>query len=254
MMRKRIAGGARRSWALGAALVAAAATVARAQGTGNGYLFGQPSATLTIRGGWSHANASSDLFEQTTSEFNVNRSDFSGPTFGGQLGIWISPQLDASLDVAYAGVSRRTHYRNFVDNNNQEIEQTTTLQRVPVTANVRLYLAPRGRSIGTLAFIPARIVPWVGAGAGATWYRFKQTGDFIDMTSGVVSPDSFETSTWGPAVQGMGGVDLTITPRIALTGDARYLWSHAEVSGDFEGYNKIDLSGASFTLGVTFRL
>ena len=52
----------------------------------------------------------------------------------------------------------------------------------------------------------------------------------------------------------MGGVDFTLTPRIALTGDARYLWSSASMNESFEGYDKIDLSGVFLTLGLTFRL
>ena len=52
----------------------------------------------------------------------------------------------------------------------------------------------------------------------------------------------------------MGGVDVTLTPRIALTGDARYLWSRAEMTDSYQGYDKIDLSGVSVALGVTFRL
>ena len=49
MMRQRIAGGARRNWLVGAALVAAAAMPLSAQGTGNGYLFGVPTAGHSVQ-------------------------------------------------------------------------------------------------------------------------------------------------------------------------------------------------------------
>jgi hypothetical protein len=227
----------------------------RAQDSGNGYLFGDPVARLNLRVGYAHANAGSDLFQETTDLLSLNKSDFSGPVFGGELAFRLSPRVDLSFATEYEGVSLNSHYRNFVDNNGQEIEQTTTFQRVPMTANLRLYLTPRGRSIGRLAWIPAGVVPWLGAGAGAMWYRFRQEGDFVDFANNNnVVPLKVESSGLTFAAQGMGGVDVTLTPRIALTGDARYIWAKANPGADFQGFQKIDLSGVSMTLGLTFRL
>jgi opacity protein-like surface antigen len=263
MMRQRIAGGARRKWLTGAALVAAAAMPLSAQGTGNGYLFGEPSGGLTVRAGYAIARANSDFFRLSSEDLTLDKSDFNGPTVGAEVAFRVTPQLDFTLDGAWAGVNRKSHYRDFVDADGREIEQTTTLRRVPLTANVRAYLVPRGRSVGRLAYIPAKVVPWVGVGAGVTWYKAQQSGSFMNVelcnelqtdAACAVYDDTFASSGWGPTLQGMGGVDFTLTPRIALTGDARYLWSSASMNESFEGYDKIDLSGVSIALGLTFRL
>ncbi len=261
-MRQSIIGGASRHWLVGAALLVAAAAPVRAQG--NGYLFGVPDVQLTVRAGWFLAGANSDFYDQARQDFTLDKSDFNSPTLGAELAFRVAPQLDFSLDASWSGMSQGSHYRHFVDGNNQEIEQTTTLRRVPLTANLKAYLVPRGRSVGHLAYIPSKVVPWVGLGAGATWYSLEQSGDFINVpgctqlqtaAACAVYTDTFTNSGWGPALQGMGGVDFTLTPRIALTGDARYLWSRASLgSEDFAGYDKIDLSGVSLALGVTFRL
>lgn len=263
-MRKRIAGGARPKWLMAAALVAAAAMPLGAQGTGNGYLFGVPTGGLTIRAGWFIASANSDVFDEARQNLTLDKSDFSGPSIGADLAIRLAPQFDLTIDGAWIGSSQKSHYRTLVDADSKEIEQTTTLRRVPLTANLKAYLVPRGRSVGSLAYIPAKVVPWVGIGGGITWYKFEQSGDFIvdpadcaatsDANSCAVFNDRLESSTWGPALQGMGGVDITLTPRIALSGDARYLWSRASMQDSFDGYDKIDLSGVSIALGVTFRL
>lgn len=253
-MGKGIAGGARRAWVAGAALTALAALPVHAQGSGNGYLFGTPSGGVTVRAGWFIANASSQFFDEARKDLTLDKSNFSGPMLGADVAVRLTPQLDLTLDGAWIGSSAKSHYRDYVDNNNQEIEQTTTLRRVPLTANLKAYLVPRGRSVGSLAYIPAKVVPWVGIGGGLEWYKLEQSGDFINMGTGVVYNDRLTSSTWGPAVQGMGGVDVTLTPRIALTGDARYLWSRASMNDSFDGYDKIDLSGVSIALGVTFRL
>jgi len=255
-MRTCIAGGSRRRWLTGAALVAAAALPVRGQGAGNGYLFGVPSGGVTVRAGWFIARANSDFFDQTRRDLTLDKSDFGGPMLGADVAVRLTPQLDLTLDGAWIGSSTKSHYRDFVDNNNQEIEQTTTLRRVPLTANLKAYLVPRGRTVGSLAYIPAKVVPWFGIGGGLMWYNLQQSGDFINPTTGEVFNDRFESSTWGPAVQGMGGVDVTLTPRIALSGDARYLWSRASLEDNsrLEGFEKLDLSGVSIALGVTFRL
>jgi hypothetical protein len=253
-MRQGISGGARRGWLTGAALIAAAAMPLGAQGTGNGYLFGEPTGGLGIRAGWFVASASSQFYRDAIRDLNVDKSDFSAPTLGADFALRLSPRIDVTFDGSFTSLTRSSHYRNFVDNNNQEIEQSTSLKRVPLTVNLKAYLSDRGRSVGRLAYIPSKVVPWIGLGAGAAWYNLQQSGDFINPTTSAVFNDHLETSGWGPAAQGMGGVDVTLTPRIALTGDARYLWSRAEMTDSYQGYDKIDLSGVSIALGVTFRL
>jgi outer membrane protein W len=259
-MRHRIRGGAAKVWLVGAGLALAAAVPVGAQGTGNGYLFGEPMGRVTLRAGYAHAMANSDIFDENTKNLTLDKSDFSGPTFGGEAAFRIAPRIDFTLDAAYAGVKRNSSYRDLTETdangNEVPIRQTTTFQRIPLTANLRLYLADRGRSVGSLAWIPAKVVPWVGAGAGVSWFRFKQEGDFVTLSDPnlPILTTSAKADGWGPALQGMGGVDVTITPRIALTGDARYIWSRATLGDSYEGFDKIDLSGVSVALGLTFRL
>jgi hypothetical protein len=245
----------RRLVATGALLALAAASPLHAQSQGNGYLFGAPDARLSIHTGYARAGAGSDVFGQVMTDLTLNKSDFSGPTIGAELAFTLSPRLDLAFQVDYTGRSKRSEYRNMVEGpNNLPIEQTTTFQRVPVTANIRAYLTPRGRSIGKLAWIPSQVVPWVGAGGGVMWYRFKQQGDFVDFRTSAIFPDAYNSDGWAGTAQGMGGVDINLTPRIAFTADARYTWARATLSRDFSGFGKIDLSGVSTGLGFTLRL
>jgi hypothetical protein len=55
-------------------------------------------------------------------------------------------------------------------------------------------------------------------------------------------------------LQGMAGAEFSITPSLALTGDARYLWAKGDLGTDFGGFNKIDLSGVSASIGLSLRL
>lgn len=249
--------GARRRWAASAALIVAAGMGAlplHAQ-SGDGYLFGRPQGSIAIRGGFSHARAGSDLFEYIAQDLTIAKGDFSGAAIGGELGVAATANLDFTLDAGYMRTNTPSHYRYLVDNNDNEIEQTTSLQRVPVTLNAKLYLGSRGREIGRFAWIPSTVTPWVGAGAGFMWYRFQQTGDFVSASTNAIFRSTLESDGWTPMAQAMAGLDVSINPRLAVTGDARYLWAkRPKLSGDFSGFDPIDLSGAAVSLGLTVRL
>jgi len=226
-----------------------------AQWGGNGFLFGPPTASFTVRGGFSHANARSDLFEDIIRDLTLKRGDFSGASYGAELGYNVSPTLEVTLDAGVMRTSTPSRYRNFVDNADREIVQRTDLRRIPVTLNAKLYLAPQGRTIGQFAWIPNRLAPWASAGAGFMRYDFRQAGSFIDFETTNVFNDTFESDGTTALVHGRLGADLTLGTRLALTGEGRYLWAkRPQLGRDFVGYAPLDLSGAMVSLGLTVRL
>lgn len=237
-------------------LVASVAVVPAVQAqSGDGFLFGTPDAQFTLRAGWSHANAKGDLFDEITNRLTLNRGDFSGPMVGAELAVRMAPRLDFTVDGSWTGRTKSSEYRNLVDNNNLPIEQSTQFTRVPLTVNLKYYLTDRGRSIGRFAYIPSAVTPWLGAGGGVEWYRFRQVGDFVNYNTMNVFNANVNSDGWTGVGQAMAGADFTLTPRIALTADARYVLAHAKLSSDFVGFNDpIDLSGLSAGLSFTFRL
>lgn len=226
---------------------------ARAQGSGDGFLFTEPKGSVELRGGFAHANAQSDIFSFTTDQLTIDRRDFSGFTIGADLGFRIAPRFDVVVGGSYAGTSTPSEFRDFVDQNNLPIEQTTTFQRVPLSASVKAYITPRGRSIGHYAWVPSRLALYVGGGGGAMWYRFRQRGDFIDFTTKDVFSDQFTSSGWAPEAHAMAGIDFSLSPRFALTTQGRYTWARANMSQDFQDFHKIDLSGFAVTAGLAVR-
>jgi hypothetical protein len=226
---------------------------ATAQGSGNGFLFGEPAGSFGVRAGFAQAAAGSDIFSFVTDELTLGRGDFATVSFDADLAFRIHRRVDLVFGGSYTGSSARSEFRHFVDNNDLPIEQTTRLARLPLTASAKVYLASRGRSVGRFAWIPASFTPFVGAGGGAMWYRFKQDGDFINMETFDVFGDTFQSSGWAPTAIGFAGLDISLTPRLALTGEGRYTWARASMSSDFSGFEKIDLSGYNASLGLYVR-
>ena len=237
------------------ALLASAGSI-RAQSQGNGYLFGEPSGSFTLRGGFARANAGSDIFTFATSQLTIGRDAFSGPTLGADLAVRLGPRLDLLFSAEYAGTSAGSEFRHFVDNNDQPIQQTTEFYRVPLTVGARYYLTDRGRAIGQYAWIPARIAPYVGAGAGVVYYSFRQHGDFVDFKTNDVFNEDVSSARWAPTVHALAGVDYSLTPRFALTTQGKYAWGSGNLNhgpGGFDGFDKIDLSGFAATVGLSVR-
>jgi opacity protein-like surface antigen len=226
-----------------------------AQSAGDGYLFHAPNATVSVRGGYSRALAASDVFDDVTKELTLDRGDFSSLAVGGDLAVHVRGPIDAVLSAGFSRSRHKSEFRDLVDNNDLPIEQTTTFERLPLTANLRYNLAAPGRSIGRLAWIPSRVVPYVGAGVGGMRYRFKQEGDFVNYATNAVFYSLIDSgSEWTFVAQGMAGVDYNISPHFGVSFDARYLHAKGDLGPSFTGYDRIDLSGVSATVGLSIRL
>lgn len=251
-----------RSWRFGrrASLFAIAAVAlggfarpAQAQIAGDGFLFHAPRVGLTLRGGWDAANARGDIYAFTTDQLTVGRNDFRAPFVGLDLSFPVKSRLDVVLSSSYSGSNTQSEFRHWVGVDNLPIEQTTSLQRVPLTAGLRAYLAPRGHSIGQFVWIPSRFTPYVGASGGFMWYRFRQLGDFVDFQTADVFADDLQSSGWAPMAAAAIGADYSLTPNLSLNGEAKYNWAKARLGTDFSGFGRIDLSSYTGTLGLSVR-
>ena len=240
----------------GVALLAlvAVAPASHAQSNGKGFLFKQPAGSFSLRAGYALANASSGVFDDATSLLTLDKRDFSALDWGGDIAASVRNKLDIGVDVEVSSASRNSEFRDWVDNNDQPIEQATKFVRVPLTLGVRYYPFGRGRSISQFAYIPSRYAPYVSVGAGAMYYQFKQNGDFVDFQTLDVRTLTVESAGWTPMGRGSAGLEYSIGPWLALTGEARYVWAKAKLDeASFVGYDKIDLTGYTGTLGFRVR-
>ncbi len=220
---------------------------------GDGFLFRRPTISLTLRGGYDRPTGRSDIYDFTTTQLTLDRGDLAALGLQFDLGVRVADRLDLVMGVGGARRSQPSEFRNFVDNEDLPIEQTTTLRRVPITAGIKYALTRPGEQIGKFAWIPSRITPWIGIGGGAMQYAFRQTGDFVDFQTLNVFARTYQSKGWAPMAYANIGADLSLNPRFALTGDVRYSAARATLDGSFVGFDKIDLSGAAATMGLTIR-
>jgi hypothetical protein len=226
--------------------------VARAQGTARSpvqpsapgdFMLGRPKGFLAVDGGFLFANAGSDVYDFVTEQLTLDKKAFNAPIVGLRLGALITPRLEVGVLVEQSRTSVTSEYRDFVDNSQLPITQTTGLQEYQVAANLRWSLVPSGRRISRFAWIPRTVTPFVGAGAGAIKYRFEQYGSFVDFQTFKVFNSTFRSEGWAPSAHAFVGADLRVYRRIYVTGEARYTWSSAPLGEDFVDFDPISLAG-----------
>ena len=216
------------------------------------FLFGRPSATIGVRALWRRARADSEIFDFTQGLLTLEKGDFSGPGIMVDVAFPVSGRLDLLFGFEFSGSSALSEYRDLVEDNDLPIEQVTSFDQVNLTGSVEFALLPRGRKIGRYAWIPSRVVPYVGGGGGTLWYEFVQDGDFVDFDDFSIFTARLTSSGWTPSAHVSGGVDVKLTQRFYVSGEVRYVWAQTDLSRDFIDFDEIDLTGLRMTGGIQF--
>ena len=216
------------------------------------FLFGRPRHSVSLRGSWLFAGANSDLFDFVTNQLTIDKKDFNAPGFSVYFSQAINSRLDVQGGYEFGRIAKASEYRDLVDNDFNAIEQDTSLKTSQFVGSIRFALTPRGRDVSRFAYVPSRVVPYVGAGGGAIYYDFEQTGDFVDYVDLHVFPDVFRSTGWAPTGHAFAGVDLQVYRSLYATVEGRYTKSSAKLSSDFVDFDPIDLSG--FKLSAGFNL
>lgn len=232
--------------------VAAAQVVARPAGD-DALRLSPPRLSLTIRGGYDRPIGSSRIFAFSTRNLTLDDGDFASGGYQADLGIRLSERLQLVASSGSATRRVESEFRDFIDNNDQPIEQTTRLRRLPVTLGLKYALTSPGEQIGSYIWIPSRITTWIGAGGGMMNYTFSQIGDFVDFQSLNVFRQTLTAGGWTPMAYANVGADLRVNDHVSLTGDIRYSAAQAKLSGSYYGFDRVDLSGTAATMGFTLR-
>lgn len=216
------------------------------------FLFGRPDGSIAVRGSWIFSRGGSDWYDFVTDQLTIEDGDFNAPAFTFELGFLITPRLDIVAGFDVSGSSKTSEYKNFVDNNRLPITQTTELRGTTITGGVKYALIARGREVGNVAWVPSTVVPYVGAGGGAHWFKMTQQGDFVDFVDMSVFTDLFRSSGWSPSAHVFGGADIKLHRRIYLTMEARYQWTAGDLGAEWIDFEPIDLSGLQIGTGINF--
>lgn len=224
------------------------------------FLLSTPRASISLRAGVSVPRAEGggsrpSLWDFAREQLTVETSDLTGAYLLGEIGVRASEHVDFVLAVGYTSSAVRSEYRHWVDTDDLPIEQTTEFSTTPVTVGVRYYPLPRGRQVGSYAWIPSAVGPFVGISGGVVRYRFEQDGDFVDYETRDIFSDNLRSVEASPTLHLLAGLDASVNTRVLLTTEVRYGLGSAPVDDrSFDGFADLDLAGLHLSCGLTFRL
>jgi hypothetical protein len=239
---------------LGIALVLFAAVpgTTAAQASSPDFMFKPPRFSISVRGSWDFLRTGSDWFDFVEKQLTLDRNDFALNGISGDVSFRVRPRFDLVAGVDYLRRTTGSEYRDFVDNNRQPIEQNTRLREASITGGVRYALRERGRAIGSLAWLPTRVVPYVGGGFGVLVYDLNQYGDFVDFVDFSVFGTGLPSSGATPLYYADGGAEIQLIKHLYLSIDARYKWAHSELDEPaWTGFEPLDLGGVRLSTGAT---
>ena len=203
--------------------------------------------------GFSMPKADSDVYDMMIRELTLEKSDFRATGFGLQFGVPIASHFAVVAGFEYSRSKNKSEFRDYVEDNGDPIEQTTEFRQIPIAITVRYYPVKTGEFVGNYAWIPTRLNPYIGGGGGALGYKLSQSGRFVDKSNMHIFSTTLKNNDWTPTAHIAGGIDINLTPRIFVNGEARYSWARADLSNDFTGFDPINLSGVRILGGIYFR-
>jgi opacity protein-like surface antigen len=177
----------------------------------------------------------------------VAKRDWRGLYGGAEFSFDLDRGRHAELALSVDGYSRRipTSYRNSVRDDGSEIRQDLRLTIVPVGVSLRLLPADRY----------APLQPYVTVGGDVFFYKYEERGDFIDFFDDTrpISPDSFRSQGAIFGGHAAAGLRIPVGDDFAITGEVRYQFAEKKRMNDDFDLNRIDVNGASATVGLRLR-
>ncbi len=191
------------------------------------------------------------LFQDVCELYAVNPDAFDGVYGGIEYSHVLTKNVEAAVHLDGYSKTVDTFYRDYErPGNGGDIFQTLRLRTAPLGVSLR--------------FVPtskrARIAPFVGGGVDAVFYQYEEYGDFIDFFDPnlEIYADHFVDDGVAFGLHAFGGIRVYVNRDFAIVGEARYMWSGADMGDDFApsgpGFvNRIDLNGWTWTVGVHVR-
>ena len=96
----------------------------------------------------------------------------------------------------------------------------------------------------------ARLV--VGVGGGRVQYRLHQRGTFVDADRLIAYTDEYRSASRDFVAYATAGVEVPLGLGVAIDGQLRRQWGSAEMNGDYDSFDRIDLGGTTLIAGIRF--
>jgi hypothetical protein len=169
-------------------------------------------------------------------------SDFRGFTGGGEWLVGAGDNLEAGIGFGYYQRRVPSLYEGWVNSDGSEIAQEMKLRVMPLVATLK-YLPLGARSA---------IQPYVGAGVAVYFWRYSETGEFVDFTDNSIYRAAYVASGTAVGPVATFGLRARASRQVDVGFEVRAQWGRGSLSNDFLS-DKIDLGGVTALGTLRFR-
>jgi hypothetical protein len=208
--------------------------------------------TISFRIGYFMPTGNSDIWDENTADLTYEVSDFNNYLVGIEFNYFATRHFTVGVAIDYYKKSINSNYRDYVDDQGYEITQDITLEIVPVTGTFKFMPLGNG-SPGYRGQRGSSFVPWIGAGIGIYPFRYEEFGEFIDFSDMSIYDGDFITEATAFGFHFAGGVVVPVGFDWDAFAEFRYAVVKGDLSEDFLGFDPIDLGGAGFIFGASYR-
>jgi hypothetical protein len=189
-------------------------------------------------------DGNSTYWDDSASDFDRQAEDFEDAALGLSYIRPLGPRLGLQISGFFYEASEDLAYLAFEDQFGGDILHTTEIELATVTVGL-IY-----RFTGP----DAALVPYIGAGGGLYSWRLAEFGDFIDFDQ----PDLeifdafFEDEDEELGFYFTTGLEVPLADTWSIFAEARWDSAEADLAGDFQGLGEMDLSGRSYSAGLSW--
>ena len=168
--------------------------------------------------------------------------DFTGVIVAGDWAVSLGDYVEAGAGFGFYQRTVPTIYADWVNADGREIEQDLKLRIMPLTAIMKILPLGSKRAFQ----------PYVGGGLGVYFWRYSETGEFVDFVDGSIFSDSFVESGTSVGPVAVFGLRGRVSGQATIGVEARLQWGQGNLSQDFLS-DKIDLGGYNILATFGYR-
>ena len=202
--------------------------------------YGGDSGTFRIRFGEFTPNGDDDYWIDKRIDFTGDEDDFADDFLAVDYIHPVTDRMGVMLSAGSWEADVAQQYDDFVDPDGFGIFHTTSMELTSLEAGLVWNLLERGSPLS----------PYLGVGAGYYDWTLTEDGEFIDFADLSIFADRFVDSGDTFGWYWVAGLEVPIGPSASVFAEGRWTDMEDNLTGDFEGLGRLNLSGSTVAFGV----
>ena len=190
------------------------------------------------------SRSSNDVLIADYEYLSFDLRDLRGATVSGDWSFLVGENLEVAIGAGYYRRVIPSVWTDLTYDDGSDIQQEITMRIVPVTALVK-FLPLGGHQA---------IQPYIGGGLNVYFWRYSETGDFVDLSDNSIYSDRYIGTGTAVGPVALGGIRARVSRSATIGVEGRYQWGEGKLPSGTFLTDRIDLGGVSVlgTLGYRF--